>query len=315
MALEVEIWQKSIEEKLLQDNTFLKHISNVDGDNVINGKIVHIPQAGDPSKVVKNRNVFPANVLRRTDSEVLYKIDEYTTDPVAIPNADTKELSYDKRRSVIDQDLANLSEVVAEGMLTNMVISPVGDNRELPKTSILETTGANTAASFYIDGTTGQRKKWTLGDLQRMQRFFRTQKSWKEDKMVALLPANAILDLFPADSPTTATYMQSVTEQERRQGVIYKVQGFKILIRSSVYMLGGDKTFKAFGSVATGDDAEAAIFWNETMVEKAIGTTEAFSRPNDPQYFADIYSFLVRMGGRARRKNYEGVAVLKQAVA
>ncbi len=315
MALEVEIWQKSIEEKLLQDNTFLKHISNVDGDNVINGKIVHIPQAGDPSKVVKNRKVFPADVLRRKDSVVLYPIDEYTTDPVHIPDAETRELSYDKRRSILDQDLANLSEEVAEGMLTNMVISPIGDNRELPKTRILETTGANTAASFYLEGATGERKKWTLGDLQRVQNFFRKEKSWQEGKMVALLPANAILDLFPADSPTTAVYMQSVTEQERREGVIYKVQGFKILIRSSVYILGGDKAFKAFGSVATGDDAEGAIFWNETMVEKAFGTTEIFDRVRDPQYYGDIYSFLVRMGGRARRKNFEGVAVLKQGNA
>lgn len=314
MALEVEIWQESIQEKLLQDNTFLNHISDVSGDNVINGKIVHIPQAGDPSKVVKNRKVFPANVLRRKDSEVLYMIDEYTTDPVHITDAETKELSYDKRRSILDQDLAHLSEEVAEGMLTNMVISPVGDNRELPKTSILETTGANNTASFYLEGATGERKKWTLGDLQRVQNFFRKQKSWQEGKMIGMLPANAILDLFPADSPTTAVYMQSVTEQERRIGIVYKVQGFKILVRSSVYNLNGDKDFKAFGSVVEADDSEGAIFWNENMVEKAFGTTEIFERERDPQYYGDIYSFLVRMGGRAKRQNYEGVAVLKQAV-
>lgn len=315
MALELEIWKKSIEEKLLQDNTFLNHISDVSADNILGGKIVHIPQAGEPSKVVKNRQTLPAEVKMRKDTEVLYKIDEYTTDPVHIPHAETVELSYDKRKSVLDQDIANLSEEVAEGMLTNLVISPVGDNKELPKTSILETTGTANTAANYLVGTTGNRKKWTLADLQRMQNFFRHQKAWKEGEMYALIPANAVLDLFPADSPVTATYMASVSEAERRLGVIYKVQGFNIMVRSSVYVLGADKDFKAFGSVAEAGDSEGAIFWNKQMVEKAIGTFESFERPNDPQYYGDIYSFLVRMGGRARRKNFEGVAVLKQANA
>lgn len=313
MALEVEIWKKSVEEKLQEDNTFLNHISNVDDEHIVNGKIVHIPQAGDPSRVVKNRKVFPANVLRRKDSEILYAIDEYSTDPVHITDAEKKELSYDKRRSILDQDLQHLSEEVAEGMLTNMVISPIGDNKELPTSNILETTGANNTAANYLTGATGERKKWTLTDLQRMQNLFRHQKAWQEGKMIALIPANAILDLFPADSPTTATYMQSVSEKERREGVIYKVQGWKILVRSSVYVMGADKSFKAFGSVVESDDSEGAIFWNENMVEKAFGAMEIFERPRDPQYYGDIYSFLVRMGGRAKRKNYEGVGVLKQA--
>lgn len=143
----------------------------------------------------------------------------------------------------------------------------------------------------------------------------RGQKAWQEGQMYALLPANALLDLFPADSPVTATYMQSVTEQERREGVIYKVQGFNILVRSSVFTMTTSKEFKAFGAVVDNTDSEAGIFWNKNMVEKAYGDIETFDRERDPQYYGDIYSFLVRMGGRAKRKDFEGVAVLKQANA
>ncbi|AQY20997.1 hypothetical protein OKE68_08450 [Riemerella anatipestifer] len=313
MGLEKEIWKKTIEEKLLQDNSFLNHISDVSEDNIVNGKIVHIPQAGEPSKVVKNRTIFPAEVKRRNDGEVLYKIDEYSTDPVYISNAETVELSYDKRRSVLDRDVENLSEDVAEGMLMNMVVSPIGDNKTLPQKNILETTGA--ATSVLLEGATGNRKKWTILDLQKMQNLMRTQKAWQEGQMFALLPANAILDIFPADSPVTATYMQMVTEEERRNGIIYKVQGFNILIRSSVFTMTESKEFKGFGSVVNNSDSEAAIFWNKNMVEKAYGDIETFDRERDPQYYGDIYSFLVRMGGRAKRKDFEGVAVLKQANA
>lgn len=313
MGLQVEIWAKAIQEKLHEDNSFLNHIANVSESNILNGKVVHLPQAGEPSKVVKNRSTLPALVKLRQDTEILYSIDEYTTDPVRIPHADTVELSYDKRRSVLDQDVANLSEEVAEGMLTNMVVSPVGENKALPQTHILETSGDTVLAT--ANSATGNRKAFTLKDLQKMQTFMRKQKAWSEGNMYALLPAEAVAQLFPADSQLTATYMQSTSEAERRLGVLYKVQGWNILVRSSVYMLGDDKSFKAFGAVGTATDCEGALFWNKNMVEKAIGATKAFENIGDPTYYGDIYSFLVRVGGRARRKGYEGVAVLKQATA
>lgn len=311
MALELEIWQETIEQKLLEDNAWLASVSDVQDENIVNGKIVHIPQAGAPSKVVKNRTNVPAAPLKRTDTEVLYIIDEYTTDPVYIPNAETVELSYDKRRSILDQDIDNLSGEVAEGMLTNMVISPVGDNRELPKDNILYTTGE--ALQATADDATGQRKRMTLTDMQRMRVFFRKNKGWTENNMFCLLSSELEAQLFPAESQLTATYMAAVTEEERRSGVMYKVQGWKIYSRSYVFTLSPDKTFKAFGSIGSATDCEGAIFWNKNMVEKAIGLTKPFERLDDPQWYGDIYSFLTRFGGRARRKNYEGVGILMQA--
>lgn len=313
MALEVEVWHETIQEKLLQDNSFLTQVADVSEDNIINGTIVHLPQAGEPSSVVKNRSVYPAPIKRRTDGEILYLIDEYTTDPVHITNAETKELSYGKRRSVLDQDVANLSEEVAEGMLTNFILSPVGDNKTLPTTSILETSGA--AVPSGLAGSSGNRKAYSINDLQTLKNFFIKQRAWSNNNMNVLLTADAATQMFPADSAVTATYMASVTEEERRQGMMYKAQGFNIFVRSSVYILAEDKTFKAFGSVVAATDSEGIFAWNKNMLEKAIGTTQAFEDLGNPAYYGDIYSFLVRMGGRARRKNFEGVVVMKQASA
>ncbi|MDV3711220.1 hypothetical protein CMU41_05250 [Elizabethkingia anophelis] len=313
MPLEREIWEGTVQEKLLEDNSWLQAVSDVEDSNIVNGRIVHIPQAGAPSKVEKNRQTLPAQVKQRKDAEVLYVIDEYTTDPIHISNADTKELSYDKRRSILDQDVENLSEEVAEGMLTNMVVSPVGDNRELPKDHILFTTGDLVDAS--ADGATGKRKAESLNDLQTMRVFFKRKKAWTENQMFCLLSAAAEARLFPANSMLTATYMAAVTEEERRSGVMYKVQGWKIYSRSSVYTLSPDKIFKAFGGIGEATDCEGSVFWNKTKVEKAFGLMETFDRERDPQYYGDIYSFLVRMGGRAKRADYAGVGVLMQAPA
>ncbi|MDM1061939.1 hypothetical protein HXZ62_05070 [Empedobacter falsenii] len=314
MGLQVEFWHDTIQEKLLQDNTFLQHIADVSSDNIINGTIVHLPQAGEPSKVVKNRTLLPATVAERKDSEILYKIDEYTTDPVRISNADTVELSYDKRRSILDQDIANLSEEVATGMLTNLVVSPVGDNKELPTKNILLTDGDVIDVNNFDGSGTVKRKAYGLKDLQRMKALFKAQKAWTEGQMYCLLTSEAIAQMFPVDSQVVATYMAATSETERRAGVLYKVQGWQIMERSSVYtMNSGTKQFKAFGAVGEATDTEGNLFWNKNMTEKAIGTTQAFENIGDPTHYGDIYSFLVRCGGRARRKNYEGVAVLMQA--
>ncbi|AQX86097.1 MULTISPECIES: hypothetical protein [Elizabethkingia] len=313
MPLEIEVWDSTIQEKLTQDNSFLTQVADVSSDNIINGTIVHLPQAGDPSAVVKNRTQVPATPKRRTDGQVLYLIDEYTTDPVYIPNAETVELSYDKRRSVLDQDVQNLSEEVAEGMLTNFIVSPTGDNATLPTASILETSGA--AVDSGLAGSTGKRKAYAIGDLQKLRNFLIKQKAWNEGVMNVLLTPDAATQMFPAESAITATYMAAVTEAERRSGIMYKCQGFNIFVRSSVYTLAEDKSFKAYGSVVAPTDCEGIFAWNKNMLEKAIGTTKAFEDIGSPTMYGDVYSFLVRVGGRARRKNFEGLVVLKQAAS
>lgn len=315
MALEIEVWHSTIQEKLLKDNAFLTQVSDVSEDYIINGTIVHIPQAGEPSAVVKNRTVFPAPVARRTDGEVLYKIDEYSTNPIWIHDAEKKELSYDKRMSVLSEDVSGLSQNVAEGMLVNFVVSPVGTNNTLPAAKILSTTGADVLTALAGSGSSGNRKSYSLKDLQVLKTAHIKENSWEEGNMNVLLTADASTQMFPVESAITATYMASVSEAERRLGVMFKAQGFNIFIRSSAYTVAGDNTIKAFGAVNVATDSEAIISWNKNMLEKAIGRTQAFEDLGNPVYYGDIYSFLTRMGGRAKRKGFEGVFLLKQAAS
>ena len=313
MAIQVEIWQNHIEEEIFKDNTFLRKSVSAD-DNVINSKVVHIPQSGGSSNVVKNRTVLPATVQKRSDTDVVYLLDEYTTDPILIPHADTKELSYDKRASVLGEDRDTLVQSVAEWTLYNWLNSPVHANyvaSTLPVANVLLTTGAAVAAS--APAATGNRKAAVLGDLQRMQTKFRQENRWFEGKMNALLTPAMLVDLFPADSVITATYMQNVTEAERRAGIMFKVQGWNIMSRSTVVRTETDGTIIVPGAVGQTTDDEASLFWYEGAVEYAFGGVEAFARERDPQFYGDVYSFLVRSGGRARRNAYEGVALLRQA--
>ena len=312
MAIQVEIWQNHIEEELFKDNAFLRYSFNAD-NNVINSKAVHIPQSGGSGNVVKNRSTLPATIRKRTDTDVIYLLDEFTTDPVLIPNADTHELSYDKRNSVLGEDRDKLMEAIADETIYNWLNSPVYGTygaTTFPSASILATSGASTPAT--APSATGTRKKATLTDLQAVKTFLKNQKKWHEGKMYGMLTPSMEAELFPADSVITATYMQAVSEAERREGVMYKVQGFKLMTRTSVTRIQTDGTIIPVDTVGAATDDEAALFWYTGAVEFAYGGVEAFEQIGDPTMYGDVYSFLTRTGARARRANYEGIALLRQ---
>jgi hypothetical protein len=312
LNLTIEIWQSHIKEEIFKWNGFMRKSKNAD-EYVLGGKVVHIPQSGGSGNIVKNRTTVPATVRKRTDTDVIYMLDAYTSDPVLIPNVDTKELSYDKRNSVLGEDRDKLIQTTAEWTLQNWVSSPVFNAygaTALPAGAKFVTSGASVATS--APGTTGNRNASTLVDLQRLQAYFRSIDQWFEGKMHIMLPPQMLVQLFPADSVITATYMQSVTEAERREGIIMKAQGWTIWSRSTALYTTAAGVIRSYGEAGAVTDCEAALAWYEQAVELADGGVDFFFQEKAPQYYGDIYSFESRVGGRASRADYKGVAILYQ---
>jgi hypothetical protein len=309
MAVQKEIWENDIMEQIFKDNSFVR--LSFRADDYVNGRAVHIPQSGGSGNVSTNRSALPATVRKRTDTDVIYIIDEYTTDPVLIPNADTVELSYDKRNSVLGEDKNKLSQTVAEEMLYNWLHDfTTGTAVPMPNTNYVYTSGAAVAAT--APGSTGTRKAASITDLQAASTLLRQQNRWFEGQMNALMPASMQAQMFPADSLTTATYMQSATEEERRKGLIMRAQGFGIMQRSTVVVLDNTGAVKAPGAASAVGDCEAILCWYTLAVETAYGTTKMFEQVGAPEYYGDLYSFLVRMGGRARRSDFLGIVLIVQ---
>lgn len=300
MAVEKEIWQKDIEEAVFKDNTFLDFAKNED-EYVIGGAVVHIPQSGGPGSVEKNRGTLPATIRRRTDTDIVYPLDEYTSDPVLIVDAEKKELSYDKRDSAIGEDKKKVAETVAEDFLYKWAES-------LPAESIISTTGADAPATG--DGATGTRKGLIRADLQKAQTRLNKQNVSKKDRY-AMVPSEMLAQLFP-DDQTTALLMQRVSEEERKQGVIAVLYGFKILERSTVLTYAAAGTLKAPGAASAIDDNEGVLCWQKDAVARSKGSVEFFADEGKPEYYGDVYSMLVRAGGRRRREDNKGVIVIRQ---
>jgi hypothetical protein len=297
----VEIWVDYIMGNLFKDNSFVNFCYN-ESQNVLGGSVVHIPQAGAKPTVVKNRNSYPATAVRRTDTDITYPLDVYTTDPTHIPKAETMEISYDKMGSVLDEHLESMSETIADHLLFSW--APTSS------ANILRTTGS--AILAHLPSATGNRKKLVKEDLKRAQSLMNKQGIAKADRY-ALIPEDMYQQLTE-DSTLMARDGVNGGELSLKDGVVLRLYGFNIISRATTvaYTNAGTPVPKAPGAAAAATDNDSVICWQKNAVAKAQGTVEFFENQKDPQYYGDIYSILVKMGGRKRRDLGEGVVAIVQ---
>lgn len=300
MAITKEIWQNHIEGNLFKNNDFLSAMFNAD-QYVLQGKVVHIPQAGGTPSVSKNRSSLPATVTNRTDTDVTYSLDEYTTDPVKISNAETIELSYDKRESVLSEAQMALRETIADYFLC--AVAPSGAGR------ILRTMG--TAILSHLPSATGNRKKFLPSDLKRAAALLDKDGVPMEERF-CIMSAD-MYDQF-TDGLTETQYRDFSRAYDEKTGVVGKMYGITIFKRSAVlkYTNATPPVAKNYTDAAGATDNDAVLVWQKNAIERAFGETVAFENTGDPTYYGDIYSFLVRMSGRIRRSDQKGAMVIVQ---
>lgn len=300
MAVQKEIWMNTIVEGLFADNSFVSKAVNADLF-VNQGRTVHIPNAGAPSKVEKNRADLPAQVKVRTDKDLTFDLDEYTTDPVRIPHAETVELSYNKRNSVIGQDRAKLIEEVSNAF--TYYWAPAATNA-------IRTTGAGVAA--HTVGATGLRKAFNKNEVSRAMELFNTQDVPQEGRYMLL------------DAKMYSQLLDSMTEKEQTafhnladipNGIIGKLYSFNIMMRSKALRYTGAGAKKEWSTAGAATDNAAALAWWDQAVCRALGEVVVFDNPGNATYYSDILSFLVRAGGRPMRDGVEGLVAIIQDTA
>ena len=297
MAIQKEIWERTLVENLFADNSFLSKAYSAD-EWVVEGKVVHIPQAGSPSSVKKNRTDLPATVKKRTDDELTYVLSEFTTDPILIPHADTVELSYDKRTSVLRNDQMNLMEQVARDFILKW--SPEGN-------LVLSTSGAEVDA--YTPSATGKRLGFCKKDLFAVMTQFNRDNIPQEGRYLLL---DAMMYAQLLDDLTKTENLAFHASADPKNGILGKLLSFNIMMRSDAALYDTTKKPKDWNTVGAATDLAAALAWHEQSVTRALGSVVAFENEKDPTYYGDIYSFLVRAGGRIRRKDGKGVRAIVQ---
>lgn len=299
MAVQKEIWLSSLVDQLFADNSFMSKAFNA--DEFVSGKTVHIPNAGVASGVVKNRKSFPATVNTRTDVDLTFDLDEYTTDPIKIPHADTVELSYNKRESVLKNDKAKLLEEVSNDFIYKW--SPAS-------TSVIRTTGD--AVLSHVPSATGNRTAFTKADVLAAMNKFNAANVPQEGRYMLV---DAVMYGQLLASLTTQEAMAFHSLVDVKNGVMGKLFTFNIMMRSKSGRYTTALVAKEWTAAGAATDHGAVLAWHEGSICRAMGEPTMFDDEGSPTYYGDIYSFLVRAGGRPMRSGVEGLLAIVQNTA
>lgn len=312
-----EVWADFIVSTLFKNNAFVTF--SVDESQYVNAGVVHIPNAGAPSKVRRNRQKLPATVTRRKDVDVLYLLDEFTTDPRLITNAESVQLSFDKMDSTMSEDMSYLRQFVADCMIYNW-----------RPHYYMKTTGK--AVNSPVGK--GERKALSIDDFRRAKERFNMWSVPKENRYALIetrMLGGVIAELKASENRDYSVIYDPVS------GTIKKIEGFEIVERETVlYLKQADSLTAGTGkqtdiftlskntALYTPEEVQAiededaidewtetatatALFWQREMVARAVGDTQAFDDKGSPYYYGDVISFLQRAGGRRRRADGRGV--------
>ena len=298
MALQTQVWLKTLQENFFPDDSFVAKSEN--DSQYVENKTVHVPNAGKPSGVKVNRRSLPAQIQERTDNELTYDIDELTTDPIRISHADSVELSYDKRSSILKNDKEELQRIASELILRSWA---KGADAAHP---ILTDGGERDA---HTEQGTGKRKKMTASVVHQVAMRMDKQNLAKTGRYL-ILDTDMYGDLL--DSLTEAGRFAFLASANVAKGTVGQLYGIDIFSRSEALRLkaNGEIIAETNGGEAT--EVAAGFAWQSGCVSHAFGEAKMFSSLDDPTYYSDIYSFLMRVGGSHRRYDKKGVFLVAE---
>ena len=295
--IQKEIWVDYIIQRYFKDNAFLNKAYN-DDKYVLAGKVVHIPTQGAVPTVVKNRTSFPTGIVRRADTDLTYLLDEYSSDSTHIVDADKVQLSYDKITDVFGDHAGVISENAADDMLIKWLTG-------ISAGSIINTSGS--AAAATLAGQTGTRKVLLHNDLRRAKLAMDLQNIPAQDRY-ALLESNMADQLF--ESLSNSQYKDFSQYADAKEGIIGRLYGFDIMERSKVCVASSANAINPLGASTLGTDNAVSMVWQKSAVARALGTVKFFEDKDRADYQGDIYSALLRAGGRRRRADDSGVIAI-----
>ena len=308
MALIKEIWVSDVMEALNRNADFLPY--SVDHSAYIAFGTVHIPQSGSNPTVVKNPASFPLTINERTDSDRTYLLNQFALEPTLITNLDELQISYDKRQSVLGQQISTLTQRIGDEVAISW--SATGSD------NIVATTGTATGTAL-APGATGTRKEVTLLDIANLAKKLDKDNVPRGGRKL-LMSTDMFWQLMGISDVLRASYNGFQGQPNVIQtGVVAQLFGFDVMMRPVVSVYANSTTVpKAFGAATATSDNLACIAFHSSTVARALGSMtplyDSGSNGNGkPEYLGSLFNMEVMLGSAILRADMKGVAALVQA--
>src|SRR5574343_300747 len=287
VGLNQEIWLPDLEEGFYADDALLAEFQDLSA--FVDNDKINLAEAGvDPEVFVNAATDIPYS--QRTDVPIALELDTLDTENTLLKSAETAELSYDKRKSIIDGHANSLKMWFLTRLLFNL--APSTNTAWHP---ILETTGAD-------DGT--GRKRLTFADVLKLKRAFDQQRIPAAGRVIALSSTHEE-DLTLEDKDLFNRIMD--------KGVIYGVKMYSVADQDLPRYNNTNGAKVAWQAAASATDSTASVFWHNREAFKCRGTAKMFIRENDPELRGDVMGFQQRAAGGSKRNKGNG-AIYSAAV-
>lgn len=299
MAAELlkRLFLTEIQPKLYPSSGFLSRALN--DDAFVNNNTVELPHSGTIPGIQVDRSTLPATIAKRTDAATNYTLEELTSDPTLLQDSEALTVAYDKRSSILQQHVEEQRKKMTSRALYKWAAGAA---------TYVPTTGSGRAASG--PSQTGNRKAVTKADLLEIKQRFH------EDDVV---PDNSEVNGIAVLTPQMMTDILGIsdfTDAEKfgrpglPAGVVTRLLGFDIYVRSSVLVTDNSDALKAEGAAAAATDQDAALFYSPNYVRRAMGSIKVYIDNDKPEYYGSIFSTMVRFGAHFARNDNKGVYLL-----
>ncbi len=305
MAIQVEVWEDRIEDSLLPDSDFVT--KSVNHNEFVEKKTVHIPQAGTPATVIKNRSVLPGVITQRTDTDRTYDLNEYSIDPTLITDLEEKQNSFSKMDSVLRDIIEEIRKRIGDETANTWA----GVGLASGTGQIVLTTGTATANIAPPTGT-GNRKAVLINDLASSAAKL-DEDNVPQDNRWLLMPSKMYHNML-IENKAELLSSDFMNQGNLPTGVVRSIWGFNIMLRSNVTVYTNTATpvLRAVGFAEATDDNFGAIGWHSNAVAMAMNDTEVFIQEKAPEFYGDILSGLVNHGSIALRTDGKGIVTIVQ---
>jgi hypothetical protein len=312
MSINKEIWISEVQQSLFKGMEWFRE--SVNGDEYVNFKTVHIPNAGSIIGVSRNRTQgSQASVSQQNFIDVSFSIDEFTSNPTLVTNLELAEIHSDKLTIALKESIGALRQSIGDWQCYNLrptTGSTFGNN------IILRTSGSTRTAGFA--GTTGNRNALCLNDIIAARKVLNLQNAPVEGRHM-IMDSNFYNDIIKelgVNSTRDASRSLDIPK-----GAVDKLFGFTIWERSTVILASSGSstsvTFRSPSDLPNGQapyvtDNAGCIFYSAPLVIGALGEINVFENDSDPTYYGSIISVLARCGMKPARagSDYFGVGAI-----
>ena len=299
MALNKEVWINDLMENLIPDESWMSELRDL--SSFVENNKLHIGEAGAMPGVLVNNGSWPITVpaTTRSDTDNEKSLFTYDTENQVLRNAESVELAYDKRQSVILNHKNALRKKISITGAWNICPDVDGTGKVLLKTS----------GAAYVDGINKKRAKFA--DILEMQKSLDAYDLPREGRIAVLSPQH-LADLMLED---LSLYKMIIQSGQIFDFKLYRFNGNPYFTVSTTANTIGAKAALTTAYVNT-THGISSMFFQKQEAFKAIGTAEMYVAEKTPTERGDVIGFQVRALVQTMRASFKfagGLVTVKES--